>query len=40
MRRIFMEQKKRIFCFVWLHGLGEGKMDGSDVYLPLLGRKG
>ena len=26
--------------YVWLHGLGEGQKEGSDVYLPLLGRKG
>ncbi len=26
--------------YVWLHGLGEGQMEGSDAYLPLLGRKG
>ena len=26
--------------YVWLHGLGEGQKEGSDAYLPLLGRKG
>ena len=26
--------------FVWLHGLGEGQIEGSDPYLPLMGRKG
>lgn len=26
--------------YVWLHGLGEGYYPGSDVYLPVLGRKG
>ncbi|MDO4976288.1 MAG: hypothetical protein Q4E53_03400 [Eubacteriales bacterium] len=26
--------------FVWLHGLGEGCTEGSDVYLPILGRRG
>lgn len=26
--------------YVWLHGLGEGQIEGSDAYLPLMGRKG
>ena len=26
--------------YVWLHGLGEGQREGSDAYLPLMGRKG
>ena len=36
----YSPEQKTDLLFVWLHGLGEGKMDGSDVYLPLLGRKG
>lgn len=33
------EQETRTL-YVWLHGLGEGQIEGSDAYLPVMGRKG
>lgn len=36
----YVPEQKTDTLFVWLHGLGEGHYEGSDVYLPLMGRKG
>lgn len=36
----YIPQEDNGTLFVWLHGLGEGQLEGSDAYLPLVGRKG
>lgn len=37
---VYTPEKETDLLYVWLHGLGEGQMEGSDAYLPLLGRRG
>lgn len=37
---VYTPEEETDLLYVWLHGLGEGQMDGSDAYLPLLGRRG